>query len=173
MHDAEPEKVEQDVPAAPVVVEDAAVDREEEKVREAAYRSVPEWKGEALEPLSVSREAAWLELRCAMGAPRLALSIVDGSYADGGGEVMTGKGAWIADALRLLCICSMSGEEVTRARQDAVGFQMMVDAWGDANVKQVETVEAELVAYEVYNAARENRVEAQPDDGTGRKSSGK
>jgi hypothetical protein len=121
----------------------------DELEREAAFASLPEWQGKPLQPLSISRMSCWLQHRHAMGAPDL-------------GGCLRDLDAFLADACRLLWLCSVSPAEFTAARQNPLRMQAAIDAWADAHIPPGEQAAAVLTAFKLYTTAIANRHVAAP-----------
>jgi hypothetical protein len=143
------EEAELETVAAPVMGDEVfrdegAEELEEERERERAFAMVHEWKGRPLRAFSISRKSCWLQQRLAMGAPDLRACLAD---LDG----------FLADAGRILWLCSVGPEEFAVARQDPVRMQTAVDGWMDEHIDPGEQAEATLVAFRVYSAAVANR----------------
>lgn len=103
-----------------VFVDDGDVVDQRELVREEAFQ-VPSvrWNDEPLLPFTMARKAFFLSWRTAMGSPSLAL--VFAGDAD----------AFLADALRLIFLCSMKPEKLEGLRYDLRAMQAACDAWAD------------------------------------------
>jgi hypothetical protein len=112
--------------------------------RESAFAAQPEWHGAALKPFSISRKACWLQHRVAMGAPDLRRCMAD---LDG----------FLADAGRILWLCSVEPGEFDALRADPPAMQAAIDAWMDDAIRPGEQADATLTAFKIYSAAIANR----------------
>jgi hypothetical protein len=158
------------IPAV-LITEDPAAD---EREREAAFDAVFRWRGVPLLPFSSSRKSLWLQLRVAMGAPRLNACLAD-------------HHAFIPDAARILFLCSHEpdapprppakrGEPEHQAqregwatlRSEPAALQEEIDRWQDAHIAGIqEEIAAVDVAMNLYAAAYVNRHEPAPAAATG------
>ena len=100
-----------------------------EMEREEAFQ-VPgvRWNDKKLLPFTMARKAFFLSWRTAMGAPSLALCFA--GDAD----------AFLADALRLIFLCSQSPEKLEDLRYDLRKMQAACDAWADECVPLVDAM---------------------------------
>lgn len=124
-------------------------DPEDRKRRQEAFDSVFEWNEADLLPFSSSREGLFGQLRLSMGAPPLAQCFAD---AD----------AFLADAIRILYLCSHGPEVWNRLRADPVRLQSAIDVWGEEAIPQTAYGQAVVIAMRIYVAAHENRHEPAP-----------
>jgi hypothetical protein len=115
-----------------------------ERDREAAFAAQHQWDGKTLHPLSISRMSCWLQHRFSMGAPELA-------------DCLRDLDAFLADACRLLWLCSVEPAVFTAARQNPARMQALIDEWSDAHIRPGQQAEAVLTAFRVYSAAIANR----------------
>ena len=126
----------------------------DEKARQAAFDAEYFWHGKALLPFSSSREALWLQLRAMAGAPSLAFALVE-------------VDSFLADAQRILFLCSHEPEEIRMLRADPLSFQEAIDQWADTNITRLEKTEATKIALLIYNQSYENQHEPAPPETTG------
>lgn len=167
------DSTDESVPSVPsvTITEDPPA---EEREREAAFDAVFRWRGVPLLPFSSSRKSLWLQLRVAMGAPRLASCLAD-------------HHAFIADAARILFLCSHEphtpprppakrGDPEARGqregwatlRDEPATLQSEIDRWQDTNITGMdEEIAAVDVAMNLYAAAYANRHEPAPTAPTG------
>lgn len=156
-----PEKVTR-ADAGPGVTFTGAVtldEREAEKDREWAFDAGYSWNGRELLPFSIGREALFSQLRTAVGAPPIHAAVRDFD-------------AFLADALRLIFICSMTPEQLRPLRRDAVVFQEAVESWADANVKPSQRAEAVALGINIYADAHATEHEPAPSEHRDGESSG-
>lgn len=137
------------VTKAPAAPKNSRPSPADEQRRQAAFDSVFHWAGEELHPFSVSREALFGQLRCAMGAPSLSRCMADTE-------------AFAADAHRILYLCATPPEIFNRLRADMADLQTAVDAWAEQNIPAAEKLRAETLAMQIWLAAHENRHEPAP-----------
>ncbi len=144
------------LPEAPAVVMDEEKFGEEEREREDAYESEPEWKGKPLQPFAFSRKSLWYSQRLSMGAPHLL-------------EVLGDSMAFLGDATRILYLCAHDPAEYRHLRSKPELMQDAIDAWGDGQItNEEEALQAVMVAMELYNASEVNRPETVQSGGPGR-----
>jgi hypothetical protein len=126
----------------------------DEKARQAAFDAEYIWHGKALLPFSSSREALWLQLRAMAGAPSLGFALAE-------------VDSFLADAQRILFLCSHEPEEIRMLRADPLSFQEAIDKWADENISRLEKTEATTLALRIYNQSYENQHEPAPPETSG------
>lgn len=151
--EAQPEQV---LPEAGAIIMDDDRYEEELSEREEAFQSEPEWKGRLLQPFSFSRKALFYQLRLAMGAPDLGTALSDGS-------------AFLADAIRILFICSHDPADYRALRSKPALLQEHIDEWGDGQITSyADAMTATRIALSMFNASSVNQAEAVQSGGPGR-----
>lgn len=155
----EVEKLRRDVGMAPEgrTAEDVVSLDEEENARVAAFEFEPVWEGREV-LFSFSKEALFLQLRKAMGAP---------SFSECWDDVL----AFLADAVRIVWLGIHGPAEFRDVRGDLTALQERMDAWADGipREKQVDLVR---LAKQVWNAAGQNAAEPVGDGRPGKAESG-
>lgn len=150
--------VEDPVPKMPKVIRDE-VTPEDEREREQAFDASFRWGGRVLKPFSSSRKSLFLQQRVAMGAPDLGKCLAD---IDG----------FLADAARILFLCSHDPDEEIENERDGWGvlradsfrLQMVMDLWTDKHIPAGKEAEAVQLAYRIYASTLVNRAESAPSD---------
>lgn len=141
--------------AGPIVMDDERFE-EEEREREQAFSSEPEWKGSELQPFSYSRKALFYQQRLAMGAPDL-------------GEVLGDGAAFLGDAIRILFLCAHDPSQYRHLRSKPLLLQERIDEWGDEQIlTETDEVTATTVAIRLLNGSEVNQPEAVPAGNPGR-----
>lgn len=141
--------------AGPIVMDDEKFEEEQEE-REQAYSNEPEWKGKLLQPFSYSRKSLFYSQRLSMGAPHLL-------------DVMGDSMAFLADAMRILYLCSHDPIQYRHLRSKPGLMQDAIDAWADEQIHDDdEALEAVGISLQLYNASEANRPESVPSGGPGR-----
>jgi len=135
--------------AEPVVMDDTAFEAEE-KEREEAYYDEPEWNGVVLQPFSVSRESFFDQHRVAVGAPSISKILESSSYA------------FVADAIRILYLCSHHPKEWRSLRSQPELLQERMEEWADENIKPGQELDAVTVALKIFNGSQVNQAESIP-----------
>jgi len=131
---------------APVPRRDAADDAAEQQAeerRQRAFDAVPHWRGQKLEPFSVSRESLFLQLRTSAGAPGLYEAMRDGV-------------AWFGDAIRMLWLCTHVPADWEELRATPLKLQGAIDAWADAELARVDRMELCIMTMRIWNQAQAN-----------------
>ncbi|MFT3991057.1 MAG: hypothetical protein QM680_06560 [Luteolibacter sp.] len=131
----------------------------EEKQREEAFYSEFMWKGKELQPFSSGRESLFHQIRLAAGAPDFA-------------SVLDDVDAFLADAIRILYLCSCEPQDWRHLRSTPLLWQEEIENWGDFFVPNNEKAQAVLLAMQILEKAYLNRHEPAPETGA-RKSLGK
>lgn len=126
---------------SPDAPDEEAID---EREREAAFAHQATWAGRPLQPFSISRSACWLQHRVALGAPDLATCLRD-------------LDAFLADAGRILWLCSVSPAEFAALRGNPAAMQAAIDAWMDEHIQPGQQAEATLAAFRIYSSSIANR----------------
>lgn len=121
----------------------------EQADRDRAFDADYEWNGKALLPLSIDRESLFLQLRTAVGAGDIVAACRD---FDG----------FLADACRILFICSHTPDELRPLRRDPVMFQECVEAWAVVNVKREQRSRAIAQAINMYADTKATEHEPVP-----------
>jgi len=139
--------------SAPVITrDDAPEEASDDSARSAAFSEEPEFQGRAIKPWSFNREALFYQQRAAVGAPPLDAVLID-------------QDAFLADAARILWLCSHEPSAFRSLRSDPASMQEVIDAWADENIPPAHRLEASLVAMRIFeNAALNLAVPA--DSGT-------
>lgn len=149
--DAPPEIVEDELPRkrvfednpGPVVIDDDEPDPEEVE-REEAFGSEPVWNGVLLYPFSITRESIFYSLRAKMGAPSLS-------------SVNEDPENFLADAMRILWLCSHDKEEIRPLRMNALVMQEAIEEWAEKTIPYERQLEASLLAMRIFNHSVINR----------------
>lgn len=133
---------------APEVVDDAGGEKE----REAAFGAEPTWRGKVLEPFSISRESLFHQQRLGAGAPDF-------------DQVLQAQGndAFLADAVRILYLCSHTPEDWRAVRSSPMTMQEAIDEWAEEHVTVAERAEAVRVGIQIFNLAWKQAPEAVSD----------
>ena len=105
--------------------------------RDAAFDAEHEWNGVALFPFSIDRESLFAQQRLAMGAPPIMTVVND---FDG----------FLADAMRILFVCSHKAEDFRPLRRDALVFQEAIEDWANRNIPRAKRGEAIVLAMNIY-----------------------
>jgi len=152
--DTEPASKPAPAPAAraPKIIEDTEAPDPAETEREEAFSDVPTWNGLPLEPWSFTRESIFYSQRTSLGAPP-----IDAINAD-----LTG---FLADAARILWLCSMEEEEIQAVRSRPETMQRAIDQWAAEALPPEKHAPATLLALQIHNRAAVNRP-AQVEDGS-------
>lgn len=138
------------LPEAGAVVMDDAAFEEEERAREEAFHGEPVWKGAVLQPFSIGRESFFYQQRAAVGAPPLEV-------------LMVNENAFLADAIRILYLCSHEPKQYRHLRSRPAVLQERMEEWADAEIRTPEEqLEAVTVALRVFNGSHENEAESVP-----------
>jgi hypothetical protein len=137
----------------PATVFDDPGDIAPETTRRAAFHHRPEWKGRPLNGLSISMLCLFHELRESVGAPRLARTLEGGTF--------------LADAMRILWICSADEDTLEAAAGNLPRAAAAVRQWTEANVTIRDQIAAVETALSIWNSAHENEAEPQPGEGGG------
>lgn len=138
----------------PIPKQDSEAAREAEKAREAAFLAEHEWNGKALTGITSGRWALLLALRD---------QVTDIPFL-----VSLGGDGFFADAIRILYFCSTGPEDWRAYRRKTSAWQEEIERWGDENVPRTQRIEAEEVAFELYQDSTINRHEvAPPEKGAG------
>jgi hypothetical protein len=135
-----------------VVLEDTAVEMEEERGREEAYAGVYVWKEKELMPLTPSVKGLWEQL-CA---------------ADGQGDVMlryASLEAFGPSASKILFLLTHKPESYQGLRRDLGAFVRAIDVWWDETVGFGELVDSCALALKVVTDANRNMVVPKPMEG--------
>jgi len=128
---------------------------------EAGYPG--DFRGRKLEGWDVVRESHFLIMRAQAGAPAMS-------------SLLDQPGAFLADALRVLFLCSVGHGEMRRLARSG-GLQEACDEWSAAAVPARETGAAIEAGLEIYNLAhscdtvpigRDDGEEVGGDDGAGK-----
>lgn len=134
-------------PAEPVIHEDtqpAALPQAAGEIPQPAddpdSPEVFTWRGVRLHPFTTSRAGLFAQHRLAVGSPNLYLVIDD---VDG----------FLADAVRILWLCSHTPKDWSSLRCDPSAFQSVIDQWADAD-PDFDSVAAVLLALKIYAASR-------------------
>lgn len=141
-------------------VPEAVINAAQEE-REAAFdaeHSWPVWDEHrnCFEPVTLhgytsGREALFYKLRAADGALPLSKTL----------EQLT---TFLADAIKILWLCSHEPADWRGLRGDLPAFLEAVEAWGDRNVPRSKQVEAVNLALRIFNEAGVNQAVAEPTD---------
>ena len=121
------------------------------KDREAAFDAEFAWRGAPLHPFSIDRESLFSEVRLANGAPPIVKTSAD---FDG----------FLADALRILFICSHTKDDFRPLRRDPIAFQEAIDAWAVENVARGEQSAAITLGIEIYVSSFATEHEPVPSE---------
>lgn len=136
--------------AGPVVMDDTAFE-EEEAERKEAFDIEPKWNGKVLYPFSFSRESFFYQLRKAVGAPEMYDALEDSH-------------AFLADATRILWLCSHIPEDWRQLRSKPAELMEHIEQWAEKHIKPNQHIEAVSVALKIFNAAHVNEPEPVPDE---------
>jgi len=147
----EPEQKKKRRYTKPTILQDDAPDIDEQE-REDAFASNPTWDGRELEPFSFARESVFYSLRRSMGSPTLA-------------EINKDFTAFLADAARILWLCSVSKEEITALRSSPSVMQDVIDDWADAAIPPGTRESAAELALLIHNRSTVNHP-SPVDDGS-------
>ena len=109
------------------------------------------WVPVALHGYSSGREALFYKLRAADGALPLSKTL----------EQLT---TFLADAIKILWLCSHEPADWRGLRGDLPAFLEAVESWGDCNVPRSKQVEAVNLALRIFNEAGVNQAVAEPTD---------
>ena len=124
-------------------------DTTDERERQQAFDAEFEWHGKTLLPWSSSRDSLFSQQRLAMAAPSLAACLED-------------TDAFVADAHRILWLCSHTPQDWSVLRVSPAALQNAIDAWADEHVPIREAYLASSKALEIYLASRRNQHESAP-----------
>lgn len=131
--DPSPSKIQ---PAPAIIIdEDPSSDADD---RELAYDAQPEWDGVVLRPWSFDREAVFYSQRRSMGAPPL-------------DDVNDDISSFLADAARILWLCSHDRSEITALRSKPAVMQDVIDDWAELAIPRGSRMEATLTALRIFN----------------------
>jgi hypothetical protein len=114
---------------------EAGDDKSAERAR--AFDAEYEWNGKPLHPFSIERESLFCEQRLAAGAPPIVKTSGDFN-------------GFLADALRILFICSHKRENFRVLRRSPIEFQEAVDDWAEKNVQRGQQSEAISLGIRIY-----------------------
>jgi hypothetical protein len=124
----------------------------EEEARQEAFDDVPLWNNQPLKAWSFTRESVFHSLRRSMGAPPIS-------------EVNSDLNAWIADAARILWLCSHDELEISVLRPQPAVMQAAIDRWAEEALPPQKRQEAVDLTVSIFNRATLNRPIAV-NDGT-------
>ena len=123
-------------PAPAIIIdEDPSAEAEE---RELAYDAQPEWDGVALLAWSFDRESVFYSQRRSMGAPPL-------------DDVNDDISSFLADAARILWLCSHGRSEITALRSKPAVMQDVIDDWAEFAIPRGSRMEATRLALRIFN----------------------
>ncbi len=143
-------------PAPPVDLAPSADAAAEQAARDRAFDAEYEWNGQPLHGFALDRESLFAQLRSAVGAPHILIAIRDFD-------------SFLADAFRILFICSRPASAYRHLRGDAGLFQEAVEAWAVANVRPDQRQLAVATAMNIYADATANEHEPAPASGSARR----
>lgn len=126
-----------------------ASDATDERERQRAFDSEFQWHGKKLLPWSSSRDSLFSQQRVAMGAPSLSACLED-------------TDAFVADAHRILWLCTHKPEDWSILRVSPAALQAAIDTWADEHIPIREAYLASTLALEIYFSSRRNQHETAP-----------
>lgn len=127
---------------ATVTVDEGAESQEEES-HQAAFDASYQWRGKELHPWSIGRESLFYQFRNAVGASDMDAALVD-------------IDAFLADALRILWLCSHLPSDFRRLRPHPTLMQEAVEEWAEKNVTKGQHSAATSLALQIFNDAGAN-----------------
>ena len=137
--DASPGKI---APAPAILVDSSDSDQDDES-HQKAFDGTYRWQGEELLPWSFGRESLFYQLRNAVGAPD-----IDHALAD--------RDAFLADAARVLWLCSHQHAEFRHLRGSPSLMQEAIEDWADVKIPRGKRAAATLLALQIFDDSAVN-----------------
>jgi hypothetical protein len=133
-----------DLPAASLITkdtDDAPV--QDDETHQKAFDGIHRWQGTELLAYSFGRESLFYQLRAAVGAPDIDTVLID-------------QDAFLADAARILWLCSHSPAAFRHLRGTPALMQEAVEAWADIHIPRGTRQLASLTAMQVFEEGAVN-----------------